>query len=384
MFDIEGTFDRQILGFAKVRPTVVFPEALDPRVIEAVCYLTRFVRPVFLAPETQVREVIARDLRPPRPRPRGLLPVGERLRGRPRAHRPDRGVRARRSSSSARSRARRSRWTTARRMVMEPARFGIWAVRLDHADTVVGGATHAPKDYFRPMIRLLAKQQVRCEAGVFVLPDDAAPDVFPHNIVVFGDVGVNATMTPEVLAHVAVGTCAVARDLIPDEVLPEIHGVIVSYSNRGSDEGPSPELVRQATALVPDVLAERVDKGERYAHDPHPGRGQGLGGAVPALGHVLRPGTARRDVGRQPQRDHLPEPRDGEPALPPLRGALPRRRRSSPPCSACASAAWTCPWTARPRTSGSRSRPRCCACTASASGSARRATPSSAATACWP
>ena len=57
-----------------------------------------------------------------------------------------------------------------------------------------------------------------------MLPEEHPEEVFPHNIVVFGDVGVNATMTPEVLAYIAVETCAVARDLIPDDVLPEIHG----------------------------------------------------------------------------------------------------------------------------------------------------------------
>ena len=49
MYDIEGTLDRQILKVARTRPTCVFTEALDPRVIEAACYLTRFVKPVFLA-----------------------------------------------------------------------------------------------------------------------------------------------------------------------------------------------------------------------------------------------------------------------------------------------------------------------------------------------
>jgi len=72
-------------------------------------------------------------------------------------------------------------------------------------------------------------------------------------------------MTPEVLAHVAVGTCAVARDLFPDAVLPTINGAMVSYSNKGSDEGPSPELVRQASQLIPDVLKERITRGNRYS-----------------------------------------------------------------------------------------------------------------------
>jgi butyrate kinase len=264
MFDIEGTFDQQIQSFAKVRPTVVFPEALDPRIIEAVCYLVRFVRPVFLSPAAQVRDVIARDLgHLDSDRADFLLSESAFVDIPARTDLIEEFARA--QFEFCREQGSPVPLETAQRMVMEPARFGIWSVRLDHADTVVGGARHAPKDYFRPMLRLLARQQVCCEAGVFVLPADAAPDAFPHNIVVFGDVGVNATMTPEVLAQVAVGTCVVARDLIPPEVLPEIHGVIVSYSNRGSDEGPSPELVRQAMALIPKVLAERVDKSKRYA-----------------------------------------------------------------------------------------------------------------------
>jgi butyrate kinase len=149
--------------------------------------------------------------------------------------------------------------------VSDPALFGIWAVRQGHADTVVGGARYQPRKFFRPMLRLLARTDFVTEAGIFVLPDEHPQDIFPHNIVVFGDVGVNATMTPDALARVAVGTCAIARDLIPEDVLPEIHGAIVSYSHRGSDEGPSPELVRQATELIPAVLAERVKVGARYA-----------------------------------------------------------------------------------------------------------------------
>ena len=48
--------------------------------------------------------------------------------------------------------------------VQDPARFGIMAVRQGHADIVVGGITHEPRDYFRPMARLLAKQDIIAEA----------------------------------------------------------------------------------------------------------------------------------------------------------------------------------------------------------------------------
>ncbi len=264
MFDIEASLDRQILAVPRNRPTVVFIEPLDPRVVEAACYLTRFVRPVFLAREDAVRAVAARELGHVDPNrvefafseSHFLDLAGQKdLVGEFANDLLERGREGGQSGDPA----------EARRFVSSPAHFGICAVRLGHADMVVGGATHEPKDFFRPMVRNLTHRYMPCEAGVFVLPDNHPDTIFPHNIVVFGDVGVNATMTPEALANVAVGTCAIARDLIPEDVLPEIHGAIVSYSHRGSDEGPSAELVRRAAELIPAVLAERVRRGARYA-----------------------------------------------------------------------------------------------------------------------
>ena len=264
MYDIEGSLDRSILEARANRPTVIFIEPLDARVLETVCYLTRYIRPVLLAAEAAVRDVVDRELSHVDPN-RIEFALGECAFVDPRRREDLVEEFARAYKEQRRDEGNPITLERAREGVSQPACFGIWAVKLGHADMVVGGATHEPKDYFRPMVKQLAQRGIVCEAGVFVLPDEHPDSVFPHNIVVFGDVGVNATMTPETLAEVAVGTCAVARDLFPEEVLPEIRGVIVSYSNRGSDEGPSPDLVRQATALVPDVLAERVARGERYS-----------------------------------------------------------------------------------------------------------------------
>jgi len=263
VYDIEGSFDRQILSIAKDRPTVIFTEPEDPRVVEAACHLTRFVKPVFLTNESKLRETVARELAHLDPgrvefalsestfvdipsRPELVEEFSKELLGR------DRGL------GQVRDMAATRKW------ISEPGMFGVYAVKLGHADMVVGGARHEAKNFFRPMIHVLANRPVVVETGVFVLADDHPEGYFPHNIVVFGDVGVNATMTPETLAHVALGTCAVARDLIPEEVLPEIHGAIISYSNRGSDEGPSPERIREAMRLLPDLLAERARIGARY------------------------------------------------------------------------------------------------------------------------
>jgi butyrate kinase len=263
MYDIEGSLDRQILQNSTTRPTIVFVEPKDPRIIEAACQLTRFIRPVLLASEQEIREIVAQELgHVDRNRIEyGLsectcidIPSSEAL-----------------VEEFARSYVEFQEGNgevlsleEARRLVSDPVLFGICAVKCGHADTVVGGAVHSDRNYSRPMMRMLAKREFLCEAGVFVLPDDHPEGIFPHNIVVFGDVGVNAIMTPEILAQIAVGTCAIARDLIPEEVLPEIRGAIISYSDWGSDDGPSPALVRAATELVPKYLAERIKKGERY------------------------------------------------------------------------------------------------------------------------
>lgn len=264
MYDLDGALDGQILEVMQNRPTVLLTEPYDARVVEAACYLPRFARLVFVAPEEHVKAVITNELQHVDPtRIEFTLSESEFVdideRDDLKTEFADALLELPPEISRAGDR------DEARRFVSEPSRFGIMAVRQGHADMVVGGTQHEPKEYFRPMLRLLAKQDVLCEAGLFVLPEAHPDDIFPHNIVVFGDVGVNATMTPEILAHVAVGTCAVARDIIPEDILPVINGAIVSYSNRGSDEGPSPEMVRQAAELVPDILAERIRRGRRYA-----------------------------------------------------------------------------------------------------------------------
>ncbi|GLH72145.1 hypothetical protein GETHLI_06470 [Geothrix limicola] len=263
MFDIEASLDSRLLAVPRNRPTVVFPEALDARTLEAACFLGRFIRPVFLASEGDVRALATRDLGH-LGEDRVAYTLSESAYVHP-ASRPDLiETFAAASVAWHQEQGRPLSLDEARAQVSEPGLFGIWAVKLGHADMVVGGAIHEPKAFFRPMVDLLVQRSVACEAGIFVLPDEHPEEVYPHNIVVFGDVGVNATMTPRILAEVAVGTCAVARDLIPEDVLPEIRCAMVSYSNRGSDEGPSPELVRQAADLVPEILAERVKHAARY------------------------------------------------------------------------------------------------------------------------
>lgn len=263
MYDISAAFDASIEAAAANRPSVLFIEPEDPRVLEAAFALPRFARPVFLASRDAVAATIRRDLAGVDEARVDFL-LGESAFC-PVASRPDLQAEFARAMLDLPAAKRiAADAAEAARLAATNAGFGIMAAALGHVDVVVGGAAHAPRDYFRPLVKVLSNVTVPCEVGVVVLPDSHPEGLYPHNVVVLGDVGVNATVTPEILAATAVGTCAVARDLLPESLLPRIDGAMVSYSNRGADEGPGPELVARAAELVPAILAARVERGERY------------------------------------------------------------------------------------------------------------------------
>ena len=264
MFNIEACFEQQILETRKERPTVVFPEALDARVIEAICYLTRFVRPVLLASQESVAAIATQDS--------GGLDKNRVAYALSECAFIDISQRKDLVGEYADLLVKRLGElgepidkNEARQKASHPSWFAVSAVLAGHADAVVGGAVYGPKEYFRPMMKFLKARKVATEAGVIVLPDDHQQSLFPENILVLGDAGVNTDMDAQTLAEVAVGTCAIARDLFPETVLPNICGAMVSYSHHGSDEGHGADLVRQAAGLLPEVIAERVEKGERYS-----------------------------------------------------------------------------------------------------------------------
>jgi len=263
MFDIGASLDREIASTMKCRPTVLFIEPEDPRVIEAALHLPRYARPVFLCSRDRVEAVI-RDHLPNVSDARVAFTLGESAFCDPQA-RPDLREQLAQAALGLPAERRSVRdIDEARGWVATPAGFGIMAAHQGHCDLVVGGARHEPREFFRPLLKVMQVEPVLCEVGVIILPDDHPQDLYPHNILIIGDVGVNATLTPEKLAQIAVGTCTVARDLIPEAELPEISGVIVSYSNHGGDEGPSPDLVRKATRLVPQYMEERCRRDARY------------------------------------------------------------------------------------------------------------------------
>ncbi len=263
MLDIGKVLEDQIKALSGNRPTVLFIEAEDPRVLEAALDLPRWARPVFLRSREEVASTFRGELGHIDPLRVEFL-LSESAFCAP-ASRPDLIEEFAAAYAERLGLVGEAGRDSGRRFAATPAGFGIMATACGHADLVVGGARHEPRDYFRPLLRLLNTDDFACEAGVFVLPDSHTDAVYPQNLVVLGDVGVNATVTADILARSAVDTCAVARDLFGEDILPRINGAVVSYSNRGADEGPGPELVRKAGELIDGHLAKRIEQDGRYA-----------------------------------------------------------------------------------------------------------------------
>lgn len=261
MFDIDGMLRKQLRDTLDARQTLIFPEGDDPRIVTAASRLLKLAHVVLVGSADRARDSIARgeaslecsesrffaSVRFVDPH---TEPLAETL-----------GVRLQRLS-------RGTRWELSRadaaQRVREPVTFAIMAVREGFADAVLGGIAHSSRDFFGPCLRLLEREGVVYEMGLFALPDEHPPGMFEQNLVMFADVALNPVPDPEALAEIAVGACRTMRDLIPEDVLPEIHGAVLSYSTRGSAVGPSVERIRAAEPLIRDRLAELRRSAPRY------------------------------------------------------------------------------------------------------------------------
>jgi butyrate kinase len=145
--------------------------------------------------------------------------------------------------------------------VRDPVFFSVLATRCGYADMVIGGATHSSREFLIPCLRLLERQEVVYAMALFALPGGDDPD---KSLVMFADVALNPVPTPEALARIAIGSCKTLRDMIPVRELPEINCALLSYSTRGSGEGPSVERVREAAGMIPSMLTELRRQGKIY------------------------------------------------------------------------------------------------------------------------
>jgi phosphate acetyltransferase len=134
-----------------------------------------------------------------------------------------------------------------------PTNFGAALVALGEADGAVSGAVAPTKEVIRAALWAIGTAPgVRRVSSAFymVLPDD--------QVLTYTDCAVVPDPSPEELASIALAAARDRASLVGDE--PRV--AFLSYSTRGSAEGPMVERVREAAARFRELAPQIPSDGE--------------------------------------------------------------------------------------------------------------------------
>jgi len=134
-----------------------------------------------------------------------------------------------------------------------PINFGAALVALGEADGAVAGAVAATRDVIRAALWAIGTAPaVKLVSSAFymVMPDDT--------VLTFTDCAVVPEPTPEELAGIALAAARDRTRLVGDS--PRV--AFLSYSTRGSADGPRVQRVREAAALFRDLAPNIPSDGE--------------------------------------------------------------------------------------------------------------------------
>jgi phosphate acetyltransferase len=236
---------------ARDRPRrVVFPEADDERTLEAVATIQAegLLHPVLLGKPARVRDELEGKEGDP-----GAVEV----------------VDPRRLEGSGRyveslvelRRARGMDVPTARERVREPLIRGALMVRLGEVDGSVAGATHSTADVLRAALWCVGPDDgIKVVSSAFYMVVRPFRSRDPE-VLTFTDAAVVPDPGGPELAQIAAAAARARRRVVGDS--PTV--AFLSYSTKGSADGPSVEKVREALALFRDMEPGVPSDGELQA-----------------------------------------------------------------------------------------------------------------------
>jgi len=232
---------------AKKDPKViVFPEANDERVVEAVEYIKRegIAKPLLLTQD---------NLEPERQEEFANL-------------------------FFERKQVKGATFEEARELMENPLFYGAMMARYGYADGFVAGAKFTTSSVIRTALNCLeVDKEVRIVSSCFIM---AVPDCShgEKGVFVYADCGVIPYPTSEQLANIAISSAKFTKDVL--EITPRV--ALLSFSTKGSAEGRWVDKIKEAveianakgseflidgelqgdSALVPEIALRKLGKSE--------------------------------------------------------------------------------------------------------------------------
>lgn len=231
-------FDRIKAEVKEKKPTIVFPESGDERILAAVRKLAdeEMVQPVLIGKRGQaVPEIgaLADQQKILFRHPETETKLDELVEA----------LVARRKGKTDREQARK--W------LADPVYYGTMLVYMGEADGLVSGAVHSTADTVRPALQIIKSQPGKKRiSGSFIMVRDTEEFVF-------ADCGINITPDSETLSEIVVESAETAKLFGID---PRI--AMLSFSTKGSAKDPAIDKVTEAVKLVREKAPELLIDGE--------------------------------------------------------------------------------------------------------------------------
>ncbi|WP_082232615.1 phosphate acetyltransferase [Halobacillus massiliensis] len=218
---------------------IVFPEALDERILTAVSELGAegFVKPVLVGNKEEViqkAEEIGVDISGSEILDPANYEAFEEM-----------------TASFVERRKGKATEEQAREILQNGNYFGTMLVHMDKADGLVSGAAHSTADTVRPALQLIkTKPGIKKTSGVFIMVRD-------EEKYVFADCAINISPDSQDLAEIALASADTAALF---DIEPKV--AMLSFSTKGSANSPETEKVSEAVELAKQQNANLVIDGE--------------------------------------------------------------------------------------------------------------------------
>ena len=258
------------------RKTIVFPEGIEERTIQAAAELVKekLVDPVLLGKPEEI-EVEAKRL--------GVDLTGIRIENPA-------------DSDNFQTYAdnlyelRKAKGVTpekAKELTLDPMYYGIMMVKMGDSDGLVSGAVHTTGDMLRPALQIIrTKPEMKIVSSSFLMdcPDKSLGE---DGLLVYADCVVMPSPTEEELAYIAVAAADTARKLCGIE---EPRVAMLSFSTKGSAKHESVSKMQRAVEIAHKIAPDLLLDGEMQfdaALVPEIGASKAKGSPVAGRANVL-------------------------------------------------------------------------------------------------